>query len=89
MSKTETINVNYSKLTLAELKKEIKILESENERMKKLSTRKGFYKYFFSKLPSYRSLEESFNVVNEEYHSLFGQYRYPSFEYFKQAKHSN
>lgn len=88
MTKTETINVNQSELTLQqELQKEIQILEAENERMKKLSTRIGFFEQFFLNLPFYECAIACFNFINDEYHSLFGQYRYSDYESFKQAKY--
>jgi hypothetical protein len=83
MTKTETISAQQNELTLAELKREISILESENEIMRKLSTRKGFYQYYFSKLPYYETFLACFNAVNDEFLDLFGSYRYLSYGEFK------
>lgn len=58
-------------------------LEKENEEMRKLSTRRGFYNQFFEKLKTAASNKEAFNEVNERYHALFGQYRYSDFNTFK------
>ena len=58
-------------------------LEKENEAMRKLSTRKGFYNEYFNQLKLCKTNIEAFNVVNERYHVLFGQYRYSDWNSFK------
>lgn len=61
----------------------IEKLEKENAEMRRLSTRKGFYNAFFDKLKTATSNKEAFNEVNEQYHALFGKYRYSDFNTFK------
>lgn len=58
-------------------------LEKENQEMRELSTRKGFYNAFFQQLKIAKSNKEAFNCVNENYHKLFGHYRYSDFNSFK------
>jgi len=65
------------------LRIEIQKLEKENAEMRKLSTRKGFYEAYFKKLVTAKSNTEAFNDVNEEYHKLFGHYRYSDWNSFK------
>jgi len=84
MSKTETISVCPINGTLAELQNYIELLEKENALMRKLSTRKGFYDRYFSKLKTHESFIEAFNAVNKEFHSLFGKHRFENYDSFKQ-----
>ena len=58
-------------------------LEKENEIMKKLSTRKGFYEYYFDLLKTSKTKIEAFNKVNKLYLTLFGQKRYSDFSTFQ------
>ncbi|MCG9792497.1 hypothetical protein [Flavobacterium algicola] len=58
-------------------------LEQENAIMRKLSTRKGFYDAYFEKLKTAKTNTEAFNELNEEYHKLFGHYRYSDWNSFK------
>lgn len=84
MQNTETISVCPINGTLAELQNYIELLEKENAIMRKLSTRKGFFAHYFSKLKTSESVVDAFNAVNKQYHSLFGQYRFTDYESFKQ-----
>jgi hypothetical protein len=61
---------------------EIKNLLQENEIMKKLSTRKGFFSYYFETLKNCTSNEMAFDKVNELYFNLFGEKRYNSYSDF-------
>lgn len=58
-------------------------IENENIEMRKLSTRKGFYNEYFKKLKTAKTNIEAFNEVNENYHKLFGTYRYSDWNSFK------
>lgn len=64
-------------------------LEKENEIMKKLSTRKGFYDFYFEKLKTSKTKIQAFNKVNNLYLSLFGEKRYGDFATFKSLIHSS
>jgi hypothetical protein len=58
-------------------------IEKENEIMRSLSTRQGFYNEFFKELKTAASNKAAFEKVNELYHNLFGQYRYSDWNSFK------
>lgn len=83
MQKTETISVCPINGSLAELQNYIELLEKENAIMRKLSTRKGFFASYFSKLKTSESFTDAFNSVNREYRKLFGKYRFADYESFK------
>lgn len=51
-------------------------IEKQNEKMKLLATSSGFYSEYFKELKTAKSNKEAFDSVNEEYHQLFGIYRY-------------
>jgi hypothetical protein len=89
MQKTETSSVNPNDWTLAELQREINRIKSQNYIMRKLSTRKGFYEYYFFKLKTHKTTEEAFDYVNKQYQFLFGQYRYLDYNAFKLMAASN
>lgn len=67
-----------------ELENYINQLERENEIMKKLSTRKGFYKYYFDLLNCSKTKAQAFNKVNKLYFQLFGKKRYDNFSVFSE-----
>lgn len=87
MQNTEKISVNPVKGSLAELQKEINRLELELAEMKNLSTNLGFFNAYFGKLKSSKSFTDAFQFVNEKYFSLFGRYRYSSYDTFCQMTH--
>ncbi len=58
-------------------------IEKQNEQMRELSTRKGFYAAYFVALKTAKSNKEAFDNVNETYHELFGNYRYSDWNSFK------
>jgi hypothetical protein len=58
-------------------------IEKENEKMRQLSTRKGFYSEYFKELKTAKSNKAAFDTVNEIYYELFGQYRYSDWNSFK------
>lgn len=62
-------------------------LEKQNEQMRLLSTKIGFYQEYFKELKTAKSNKEAFDTVNERYHDLFGSYRYSDFNCFKVLTH--
>jgi hypothetical protein len=60
-------------------------LKKENELLKKLATNSGFYTYYFEMLPKCKTFTEAFNMANDKYHELFGQYKYSSYNSFQNA----
>lgn len=58
-------------------------LEKQVAEMTKLSTRKGFYEYYFDLLKTSKTKIEAFNKVNKLYLTLFGQKRYSDFSTFQ------
>lgn len=58
-------------------------LEKENERLRLLSSSGGFYQEYFKELITAKSNREAFDTVNEEYHKLYGRYRYSDWNSFK------
>jgi len=58
-------------------------IEKQNEQMRQLSSRKGFYAAYFIELKTAKSNKEAFDTVNEIYHELFGNYRYSDWNSFK------
>lgn len=64
---------------------EIERLKVQNEKMKKLATREGFFREYFLECKNHRTNKEAFEKINEEYHNLFGQLRYSDHDSFKKA----
>lgn len=64
---------------------EIEKLTIQNERMRKLATRQGFFIEYFLECKKQKTNKEAFEVINQEYHNLFGQYRYSDHDSFKKA----
>jgi hypothetical protein len=60
----------------------IKKIEKENEKMRVLSSQSGFYSEYFTALKTAKSNKAAFDAVNEEYHKLFGRYRYSDWNSF-------
>jgi hypothetical protein len=65
------------------LQLEVKKLELQNAKMKKLATTEGFFKVYFETCKDSKTNQEAFNIVNEQYYSLFGKYRYADYSSFK------
>jgi hypothetical protein len=61
---------------LQELHQEIKLLKT-------LGTRQGFFQHYFEMLPRQRTQIECFNNVNDKHFELFGEYRYESYDSFR------
>lgn len=59
-------------------------LKRENEIMEKLSTRKGFYEYYFDLLKCSKTKYQAFNKVNKLFYKLFGKKRYDNFLVFSE-----
>lgn len=62
---------------------EIAKLKQQNEKMKKLASRTGFFQMYFLECKNHNTNKEAFDFVNEEYFELFGQYRYADYSSFK------
>ena len=61
---------------------EVEKLKKENELMRLLGSKEGFFKYYFNLLPKHTTRNECFNMVNESFYNLFGFYKYTSFYSF-------
>lgn len=57
-------------------------IEKENEKMRLLSTKNGFYSEYFKELKTAKTNKQAFDTVNEEFHKLFGRYRYSDWNSF-------
>jgi hypothetical protein len=69
---------------------EVTALRKENQLLRQLATREGFFQYYFEQLPKHRTNVECFNAVNDTYCDLFGEWRYTDYNSFrKQANHYN
>jgi len=66
------------------LEVEVAKLQTENLRMKKLATFQGFYAEFFHELKNSKTHQEAFDKLNEEFHQLFGFYKYKDHDSYKQ-----
>jgi hypothetical protein len=64
---------------------EIEKLRLQNERMKILATRNGFFNTYFKMCKDFNSNKEAFDALNEEYHLLFNEYRYSDHESFRSS----
>jgi hypothetical protein len=78
-----------NKIEETDLKNLITKIENENTTMKKLSTRKGFYEFYFEKLKTSKTQIQAFNKVNNLYLSFFGTKRYSDFATFQSLIHSS
>lgn len=62
---------------------EIEKLTAQNERMKQMATRQGFFDQYFLECKNRKTNKDAFDAINEEYFELFGQYRYADYSSFK------
>jgi hypothetical protein len=69
------------------LRLEIEKLRRENELMKQLGTRKGFFDHYFKELPLSDKNIDAFEKTNNLYFELFGRFMYPNHEAFRVALH--
>lgn len=68
-------------------KKEIEKLTAKIKLMKRLTTKEGFFRYYFELLKNSKTKEQAFNKVNDLYCKLFGVNRFNSFlEFSKMVK---
>lgn len=66
-------------------------IQEQNGLMRRLATRQGFFQYYFKELSEkkgnkhkHRTMVECFNYCNEKFYDLFGEYKYSSYNSFKQ-----
>lgn len=50
--------------------------------MRQLATPKGFYNYWFSQLPNFKTRLDCFNHVNDLYLTYFGEEKYSTYDTF-------
>ena len=62
---------------------EIDKLTKKVARMREIGTTNGFYQAYYKLLPKTKTYVEAFNQLNDEYHELFGVYRYSSYNTFR------
>lgn len=67
---------------------ELEKLKKQNERIRKLATKQGFFQAYFEKCATEKNNIEAFTAVNDEYFSFFGEFRYNSYNSFRQQKNS-
>lgn len=60
-------------------------LQKKIERMQLLVPLSGFTKAYFFELKTAKTYTEAFEKVNDEYYELFGQYRFSSWNSFRNA----
>lgn len=58
-------------------------LQKENQLMKQLSSRQGFFKYYYGECKHHETNKAAFDAVNEQYYELFGAYRFSDYASFK------
>ena len=68
-----------------ELNKSISINNRKIDLMKKLSTSKGFFQYYFSLLKSSATKEDAFSKVNELHLQYFGETRFNNYIEFRNS----
>jgi hypothetical protein len=64
-------------------------LEKQNARMRELGNTTGFFQAYFASLKEYRTNVLAFEALNEEYFSLFGEYRYKDYQSFRGSQTYN
>lgn len=72
---------------------EIKKIRQENELLRTLATRTGFFNYYFRELgkkdakgrPVHRTNVECFLHCNNQYYELFGEEKFISYDSFRMA----
>jgi hypothetical protein len=62
---------------------EFEKVQKENELMKRLSTREGFFKFYYQECKNFETNKQAFDHTNEMYFDLFGQYRFADYISFK------
>jgi len=64
---------------------QIQELQYENNLLRKLGTRQGFFQHYFEQLPKHRTMPECFNAINDTYCDLFGEWRFESYYSFRRS----
>lgn len=64
---------------------EIEKLVKQNQVMKELATRIGFYNYYFKTCKTAAPNLEAFNLTNDLYFELFKEYRYTDYNSFRRS----
>ncbi len=72
-----------SKSELKSIVQENVKLKNENNLLKQLHTKKGFFEHYFSKLPKHPSFVSAFTEANQDYFDLFGENRYSDYKTFQ------
>lgn len=67
------------------IEQEIDRLRKENQLLKQLGTRQGFFTYYFSRLPFYNLNKDCFVAVNKKYKELYGENRYEDYDSFRKV----
>jgi hypothetical protein len=74
------------------IEKQLQEMRAENQLLKDLATRQGFFKQFFKELgkkesgkPVHRTHYECFEWLNEKHRELFGEQKYTSYESFRRS----
>lgn len=70
------------------LRIELEKLRIQNERMRKMATRNGFFTIYFENCKTAKNNLEAFTVTNDEYYKYFGEFRYNSYDAFRQQKNN-
>lgn len=68
---------------------EVARLNKENKLLRQLGTRQGFFQHYFELLPDHRTYIECFHAVNNKYYDLFGEYRYETYNSFRNQVNFN
>ena len=61
-------------------------LNKENEIIKKLSTKQGFFGQYYCNLRTCKNNIEAYEQVNNEYFKYFKEFRFHSYEAFRKQK---
>jgi len=65
------------------LRIQVEVLEKKIKLMRELSNTNSFYQYYFRHLSKFNSNKDCFEFVNEQYHELYGVYRYADYGVFR------
>jgi hypothetical protein len=71
------------------LQRKVSELQQQTEIMRQLGTMDGFFQAFYNLLKNNasRTHPEAFNLVNDQYFEIWGEYRYSDYESFRRAKY--
>ncbi|WP_435263466.1 hypothetical protein [Tenacibaculum sp. nBUS_03] len=68
------------------LSQEMNIKAMSFDVAKRLATTKGFIEYYFKIVGLCKTQKKAFDLTNELYYLIFGEYRYSSWRSFKTSK---